>query len=106
MTLRIVRNLWSDLCRLWSGWSRCDAIRSSPTERHWLKLAPPCLTVWHGERIEVLSREEHTTPTGPVIRLECLTPRGHETLLIHPGGLHQSPKLEWQDEDVRNPNHS
>lgn len=100
MKLRIVRNLWSNLCRLWRGWSRSDAIRSSPTDRHWLNLHPPCLTVWQGECIEVQSREEHITPTGPVVHLECRTPRGRETLLIHPGHLHQPPRLEWQRDEV------
>lgn len=89
---------WKSLCDSWRAWLRGDAIRTSPTERVWLKLKPPCIVLWHGERIEVLCREEIPGERGTVLRFECHTPRGRETLLIHPGDLHEPPRCERKED--------
>ena len=76
-------------------WMRGDAIRSSPTDRMWLSVKPPCVILWQGERIEVLFRKVIQGDKGRSLRFECRTPRGREFFIIHPGGLHQPPRCEW-----------
>ncbi len=79
-------------------WMRGDAIRSSATDRMWLSIQPPCVILWQGERIEVLNRREIPGDEGRSLRFECQTPRGREFFLIHPGGLHQPPRIERQED--------
>ena len=88
---------------LWRVWIAGDAIRTSATDRAWLRVRPPCIVLWHGERIEVFRRVEIPGEQGTSIRLECRTPRGPEILLIHPGSLHQPPRCEWIEDGKPQP---
>jgi hypothetical protein len=87
--------LWESLRGLVRAWVGRDAIRSSPTDRVWLAVRPPCVILWRGERIEVLHRREIFTDQALIVSFECLTPRGRENLIVHPGSMHQPPRWEW-----------
>ena len=78
----------SSLARMLRQWLKRDAIRVSPTERFWLSVHPPAVVFWQGERIVVERREEIPSEAGVSIRFYCSTPRGEETLIVHPGDLH------------------
>ena len=86
---------WRNGLRWWRTWLWGDAIRTSPVDRVWLSLEPPCILLWQGERIDVLDRREFVTERGLSVRFECITPRGRETLIVHPGELHKPPEYEW-----------
>ena len=95
MRLNLLSWLWRRSRSRLKAWRGGDAIRCSPTERFWLKIEPPCVILWQGERIEVLSRREIFTEAGVAIQFDCATPRGRENLIVQPGGLHQPPICEW-----------